>query len=60
MTDLAPTVPQPSKACRVLPGLAPATEDARQELRAWLAQQESQLAAVTADKRQAWRVLAAL
>lgn len=60
MTDLARAVPQTSKACRMLPGLAPATEGARQKLRAWLAQQESQLAAVTADKRQAWCVLAAL
>lgn len=60
MPELARAVPQTSKACRMLPGLAPATETDRQELRAWLAQQESQLAAVTADKRRAWCVLAAL
>lgn len=60
MTELAQAVPQSYRACRALPGLAPATESARKELRAWLAQQESQLVAAQAERRQAWCALAAL
>jgi hypothetical protein len=60
MTELAQAVPQSCRACRALPGLAPATESARKELRAWLAQQESQLGAASAERRQAWCALAAL
>lgn len=47
----------PSRACRVLPGLAPCDDSTHQQLHAWLSAQEAELAAAAAERKESFTIV---